>query len=398
MAYLYGNRHNETYTYKRVAWDNWQEHESYNYITKGSVEYASDAELKVTGQFDFEGYDTPDVNDLIRIYYSFTDDHGEYFNESIATLFGSYSELTFVETTKGIKANGKLNGESVLSVLNNKVIGQPHTIKRDSNAVYEAEKLITECHLNVYAEPSAFNLSADHTFEAGTSYLEMVNWLLASASFADAFPNAMGTVQLKSIESTMGLQYVESYISLFPKYNLYPETDLYPYNNRVVSNGIKFVNDSESIMYPELVEKNDWQNTPNVVRLLYNVDDACIVAEAKNLSGSRASLGSRGNREITYFSEVSDVGQGSKAESLRALAESVLREKSCDIEYVTWEHAYVPMEIYTPVKINYGDLEWIGNVDNINIDLSTATKTQSRIMRSLYQDILIQSSAVVLRG
>lgn len=254
----HGNRRKEKYTFRRVVWENWQEAETYNYITSGNVELSTEAELKSTGSFNFEGYDIPNVNDLIRLYYAFEDSNGEEAYEPIATLFVNYAELTYTETLKGVEAQGTLEGSSVLSVLANKIIGLPRTFKANSNAVYEAERLITECGLMTKKEPSGFSLSADHTFDADTTYLEIVNWLLETAGYAQAFPDAMGVVQLKSLSSIQ--------------------------NN---INYTVFRNDDESIMYPEILEANEWQKAPNVVRLIYNTDSAYVVAEARNESGSR---------------------------------------------------------------------------------------------------------------
>ena len=369
MANWHGNRHSERYIYRRVAWRTWQEHESYDYITSGSIEQSAGSELKVTGAFDFEGYELPNENDLIRIYYQFRDDDNVLASTPVATLFVSYADLDYVDTVKGVKASGSLDGASVLSVLDEKTIGMPVTVQANANAVYEAEQLIIECGLLTNTEPSSYSLSADHTFDAGTSYLEMVNWLLEAAGYTEAFPDANGVVQLLSYASA---QQRKDYIV--------------------------FANDENSIMYPKLQEANDWQQTPNVVRLIYNTDDACIVAWASNNTGSRASLDARGGREITYFEETGELSGLSKANTLKEKAEEMLLEKSCDIEYVTFEHAYKPLTIFDPVRIIYSEMEWEGNVDNISIDLAPSTKAQTKIKRVLYENIEVSSGATTYRG
>ena len=158
----YGNRYDETFTFRRVSPDTWQEHESYDYITQGSIESATDSELKVTASFNFEGYVLPEISDLIRVYYSFAEDAGEIAQEPLATLFVSYADLTFTDTTKGIKAEGTLEGASVLSVLADQKIGVPKTIPKNANAVYEAEQIIRSCGLLTNTVPSAYSLSIDH--------------------------------------------------------------------------------------------------------------------------------------------------------------------------------------------------------------------------------------------
>ena len=51
MANLYGNRFDESYEFVRVQWENYQEHETYNYITSGSIEKSVESDLKITGSF-----------------------------------------------------------------------------------------------------------------------------------------------------------------------------------------------------------------------------------------------------------------------------------------------------------------------------------------------------------
>lgn len=369
VADWHGNRSKERYEYVRVAWDTWQEHETYDFITKGSTEQAADTEKKAVGSFDFEGYEAPNERDLIRIYYSFEDDAGLVAREPVATLFVNYDGLRYMDTLKGIKASGTLEGSSVLKTLIDKKIGSPMTIQKNANAVYEAERLILECGLLTDTEPSSHNLSAYHTFDAGTDYLEMVNWLLDTAGYTEAYPDANGVVQLKSHATS---QERKDYIV--------------------------FANDDNSIMYPQIEEENGYQTAPNVVRLIYNTDEACICAYAKNVTGSRASLDARGGREITYFEEVSDVSGTSKANTLKEMAEQKLLDLSSDSEYVKFEHAYVPVMIYDPVKIMYSDMEWTGNADNIVIELSPSTKTMTKVKRVLRDNIVVESGAEVYRG
>lgn len=364
-----GNRSKEQYTFVKVDWETWQEHETYDYITKGSIEQAADTETKVTASFEFEGYEIPDTKDLIRVYYSFEDDDGLVASEPIATLFVSYANLKYKDTLKGIKASGTLEGSSVLQALDDPKIGMPMTIQKNANAVYEAEQLILDCGLRTELEPSSHNLSADHTFDAGTSYLEMVNWLLETAGYTKAYPDANGIVQLKSYAAS---QQRKDYTV--------------------------FANNDQSIMYPEIEASNDWQTSPNVVRLVYNTDEACIAAFAKNVAGSRVSLEARKGREITYFEEVSDIAGVSKANTLKETAEQKLLELSSDVEYVKFEHAYVPIMIYDPVRILYSDMEWAGNADNIVIELAPSTKTLTKVKRILTEDIEINSGAEVYRG
>lgn len=370
MAYWYGNRHDEKYIFTRVSWEDWTERENYNSIVSGSIELAADSELKANGSFAFQGNETPNVNDLLRVYYQFNDDHWEKERVAIATLFCEYATTGYYDRIGRMMVNGSVEGVSVLSVLKKKLYGQPFTVTRNTNCIYKAQELIRQCGLNVEYTPSSKVLSADHTFDSGVSYLEIVNWLCEAAGYTEAFPDAYGTVQLHPYEEIQRK-----------------------------SGGLVFVNDDNSIMYPEIESDNDWQNTPNVVKLLYNTDTACITAEARNVSGSKASLSNRGNREITYYEETSEVGSdGSILTNLVNLAESKLRELSSDIEYVTFSHAYMPISPYDPITVKYSDMTWVGNADNISIDLKPSTKTQTKVKRVYYDVINVEKSGKVLRG
>lgn len=365
-----GNRHNEKYTYKRVSWDNWVEHEAYPWITSGSLELAADSDLKVTGSFSFEGRDLPNTSDMLRAYYDFDDDNGEHAHIALATLFVSYAELEHIDTISGIKSKGTLDGASTLKVLQHKIYGAPFTVTANTNAIYKAVTLIKSCGLNVDYTPDITVLASDHTFDSGATYLDIVNWLCDTAGYNPATPDAYGTIQLQPYTDTLNQD-----------------------------SAVTFVNDDSSIMYPEVNVANDWANTPNVVRLLYNTDQACITAEARNVSGSRASLDARGGREQTYYEETSELpDNAAKITSLVDLAESKLRALSCDIEYVTISHAYRPLIPYELVQIKYADMIWSGTLDTLDIELAPGTKCQSRIKRELYDNILVTKTGEVLRG
>ena len=370
MADWYGNRHNERYTYKRVSWIDWTEHEEYPFITSGSLELSSTSELAVTGTFDFEGMELPNTSDLMRIYYDFDDDNGEHVQRVLATLFVEYAGLKHYDTVKGVKSKGSLEGSSVLKVLQDKIYGAPFTVTRNTNAIYKAQELIRSCGLQVSYTPSITAIGADHTFDSDATYLDIVNWLCEAANYTPAYPDAMGVVVLAPYGSILRQDSVAT-----------------------------FKNDDNSIMYPELDEANDWQKTPNVVKLFYNTDQACIIAQARNHSGSRVSLDARNQREQTYYEEVGELPDNkSKLTSLMDMAEDILRKKSCDIEYVTFEHAYIPVIPYQTITVEYANMTWTGTIDDTSVSLEPSTKAQTKLKRELYTDVIVTKSGEVLRG
>lgn len=362
----FNNRRNEEFIFTNVSWDNWQELDDYNYIKNGSIEWAAEANLKVTGKFDFEGYVLPDPNNLVRVYYKFASG-GEVEKICLATFFVDYSSVTYTDTLRGLKASGNINASSVLSILENKKMGKPFTVKRKQYAVKEAEKLIQECNLNIKVEvPSAFALTSDLTFKPTDSYLTIINSLLDLAGYKQAYPDVYGTIHLEPLSKE--------------------------------GNKLYFKNDDNSIMYPELVNDSNWMTTPNVVAIVYNTDEYFMIATAKNLDGSRASLHNRGNREITYVEQTANIGEDNKPHLLRKRAEELLKSKSCDIEYIKFEHCYLPMKLWDSCTIDYGDKSWTGLLDNFSINLSPSVKTTSKVKRSLSQDIIVESNTTVYRG
>lgn len=363
------NRYGERYEYVKVSWDDWQEGENYDYITSGNIEFSSTSELKVTGTFEFLGLQVPNTSDLIRVYYSFYDGKDNYVRIPLSTFFVSFSARSLNALANGVASSGSLNASSLLLALQKPVSGVPYTIKKNDNAIHKAQEIVKSFGLNVSYVPDSTIIMADHTFSAGTNYLEIVNWLCDQASYRQVYTDEYGTVIFR------------------------PKTDI-----DLVDSKWHFANDDQSIMYPEVSQENNWQEVPNVIRLLYNTDAACAIAEARNVKGSRTSLEANGNREITKFEEVGDVGKGKILTNLINKAEEELREVSCDTEYVTFSHAWVPIGLFDVVSINYSNINWIGYVDTMSIDLRSSTKTQTKIRRDLKSKITVEKDGKIIRN
>ena len=355
----YGNRYSETYTYVRVSWDGWNEFESYDYITDGSLEISTSSSLKVSGSFTFEGFDLPSTNDLVRVYYSFYDSYGEQERVALATLFVDYSSLNYTDTLAGVKSQGSLNGKSVLCLLEEDVYGPPYTVRRGQNPILEAVKIIKDCGLNVNYIPTGKVLSVDYTFNEGTNYLEMVNYLCTQAGYYEAYPDAYGTVLLMPITSEDSADLV-------------------------------FANDDNSIMYPEISDETNLSEAHNVVKIGYSSASMFIYAEARNLSGSPISLDQTGGRRSVLYEQASDIDEGANHNAeIQRIATERLRDEAMKVETVTFSHAYVPMNINQAAEVMYTDFNWLGYINNISITLSPATKTQTKIQREENYDIVI---------
>ena len=95
MIDLFGNRANETYTYRRVSWPGFTEGADLGNVTAGSVELSAFSDLKATCSFQYEGGTEPSTNDMVRIYYSFDDDNNEHGEFCIGTFFIGYSDTAY---------------------------------------------------------------------------------------------------------------------------------------------------------------------------------------------------------------------------------------------------------------------------------------------------------------
>ena len=375
---LTGNRADETYTYRRVSWTTWQEGADLGDVTSGSVELSAFSDLKAVCSFDYHGYESPEQDSLIRIYYGFTDDDGEAAEYPLGTFIIGYSKVTNTADYEGsecvgMRLSGTADGYSVLKVLADKREGMPYTVTSGTNPVNKAVSLINGIGLRTdMQDASSYTLKSDHTFEPDDSYLTIVNWLLTEAGFASVSPDVYGNCVLQ--------KYVE------------------PSSRPTVAT---FSNDEDSIMYPEVMEENDWQETPNVCRLMYSTDETSIYAWAKNLRGSKASLESRGNRELTLYEDVSELaGANSTAmlANLKAMAKKKLLDNSNEIERVSLSHPYIPISPNDSIGIDYAGKSWSGNVTNMEIRLEPSTRCDTEIRRFVTNDITVSTGGAVLWG
>ena len=370
MIDLFGNRANETYSYRRVSWPDFIEGQDLGNVTAGSVELSAFSNLKATCSFTFEGGQEPNTNDLVRIYYAFDDDYGEHAEFCIGTFFVGYANTTHTLDGDSLIASGSVNGWSTLKVLQDIRIGYAYTVAAGTYAVAKAIELIQNAGLPVNASTeSSYQLSSDHTFDPSDTLLTVVNWLCTTADYQAPYPDAYGTIQ------------VTRYID--------------PSERTTVAT---FADDANSIMYPDVSIENDWQEIPNVYRLYYSKDDVAIHAEARNVSGSKASLDARGGRELVEVesvSELSGADSSAMAANLEEKAATKLLNNSQEIERVELSHPYIPLVANDAVKIQYANRNWAGNVQNIRIDLAPSTKCDTTLRRFVPASITVTTSSVV---
>lgn len=370
MIDLFSNRADETYTYRRVSWPGFVEGADLGNVKAGNVELSAFSDLKATCSFDYEGSEEPDVRDLVRIYYGFMDDNGETAEFCIGTFFIGYSDAEYRLDGERLIAAGTVNGWSTLKVLQDVRLGYAYTVQAGTYAVAKAIQLIQGAGLPVNAaNESSYQLASDHTFDPNDTLLTVVNWLCTTANYQAPYPDAYGTIQIQ--------QYIE------------------PSERTTVAT---FQDDDNSIMYPAVSIENDWQEIPNVCTLYYSTDEMAIHAEARNVSGSKASLDARGGRELVMVDVVSELGgadSSEKAANLEAMAAAKLLGNSQEIERVQLSHPYIPLVANDAVRIEYANRTWSGNVQNIKIDLQPSTKCDTTLRRFVPSNITVTTSSVI---
>lgn len=370
MIDLFSNRADETYTYRRVSWPDFVEGADLGNVTAGNVELSAFSDLKATCSFSYEGGTEPNPKDLVRVYYSFRDDNNETAEFCIGTFFIGYSDATYSLNGDSLIASGTVSGWSTLKVLQDIKIGYAYTVPAGTYAIAKAIELIQGAGLPVnVANESSYQLASDHTFDPKDTLLTVVNWLCTAANYQAPYPDAYGTIQ------------VNRYID--------------PSERSTVAT---FADDEQSIMYPDVSIENDWQEIPNVYRLYYSKDDIAIHAEARNVSGSKASLDARGGRElveVASVSELSGADSSAMAANLESMAAVKLLNNSQEIERVELSHPYIPLVANDAVRIEYANRTWSGNVQNIKIDLQPSTKCDTTLRRFVPSSIAVETSSVI---
>ena len=370
MIDLFGNRANETYSYRRVLWPGFTECSDLGNVTAGSVELSAFSDLKATCSFKFEGGQKPNTADMVRIYYSFDDDTNEHGEFCIGTFFIGYADTSYRLDGDSLMASGTVNGWSVLKALQDVRLGYAYTVNAGTYAIAKAIQLIQGVGLPVnVANESSYQLASDHTFDPDDTLLTVVNWLCTTANYQAPYPDAYGTIQIQ--------QYVD------------------PSERATVAT---FQDDENSIMYPDVSIENDWQEIPNVYKLYYSTDEIAIHAEARNTTGSKASLDARGGRELSEVdsvSELSGADSAAMAANLESMAAKKLLNNSQEIERVELSHPYIPLVANDAVKVIYTDRTWSGNVQNMKISLEPSTECNTVIRRFVPSNITVTTSSVI---
>lgn len=343
--------------YRNVAWPDFREGGAYEDATGGSLELSALSDVKMNGTLQFDG-EPPDPDGLLRVYYGFTDDAGEYEERVVATMCVSAANPVVSDGADGVRKQGSVKLTSVLQVLKDVELNAPFTVKAGEQVVARAMSLVADHGLPTNnPDPSAYALSSDYTVPAEeANVLGIVNKLLGFAGYASAWVDEYGVVQLTP--------YVE------------------PTEREAV---ITFSDGPHSVIRPEMPTESDWGTTPNVVRLSYSTDAECIVAWCKNVDPEhKASLKSRGGRERTLAEAVSELSGSTPAKRLQALTKMAydkLVASSAEVEYAEVDCAYMPVFTDDAAFVRYAGVDWKGAVTSYRIDLGDDSTSKVRVRR-----------------
>lgn len=379
-----GNRSDERWEFRVVSWSpgtdaHLSELGEYGNIVSASIELSALSDLKATGELSFKGGEPPQPDSLVRAYYSFTDDAGRTAGPvAVATLSVNDCDPSYAPDSTGevpeAVSSGTVGCDGLLCVLSAKKPGVPYPVAAGENPIRLAVALIEDAGLRTNSPdiPEA-SLSQAHLFEPDDSYLAIANWLLTNSSprYSSLRTDAYGMVM------------VEPYTPPEKRPSVFD-----------------FVSGEGSIMYPDLSESNGWAANPNVARFYYEGDGEALSATATLLSGAKWALEERGGREHTLTKTVSELtGEtiGERRAALEAMALSALTENGNEIEHVSFSHAYVPEVVpNAAVGVSYADRSWSGNVMNMKIDCSPASKCRTEIRRFVANEMVFNTSSEVL--
>lgn len=348
MADWTGNRAHERFRYVRCKWPTLEEVGEYGNVTGGSAEFSALSSVKGTCSFDFDGGTPPDTVDAVRVWYEFTDDGGERSSTAIGTWLPTYTEVSYTNTSDGLRASGTVSGSSMLSVLSDHLLGTALTYAQGSQTLSEVASILDAHNLSYQADESQHTLPGSHTFEPDDSWLTVVNWLLSAAGFESADCDPYGRIVLrKSGDKAIAWT---------------------------------FESGSRSIMLPTVTESNDYMQTANAVRVYFESDTAGISAWCVNKSHGKSSTDARGGREKTIYESVNDADGATDAEvgaALVAKARQKLIDNSAEILHLKWRHAFVPIRCGDTVRNTYGGGDWTLSTTNMTVSFEPSAECET---------------------
>ena len=114
-----------------------------------------------------------------------------------------------------------------------------------------------------------------------------------------------------------------------------------------------FNDDNSSILYPSVKDDNDIYGIPNVVEVIYSTNAGFLRSRVVNDDpNSPISTVNRG-REIVHRESSPQINGTPTQEYIDAYALQLLRNLSCLVHKITFEHSYYPVRVGDAVILNY---------------------------------------------
>jgi hypothetical protein len=296
----------------------------------GSLTRNVNTSLKEAGQLTAAG-PLSIGDDLLRVYYDVTDEDGASESIAIATMHAATERSDFSAASEACS----LRLYSALLALEQDRLDASLTVASGTVAVSKAAEIAVDLGLPVVASASSKTLTADMSWDAGTTRLEVVNDLLEFAGFWSAGVDGWGRVVMAPYESPAARSVAWTFQS---------------------GEGCTFL--------PSVSRATDAFDVPNKCVLVASMLDSTLVGSYTNDDPlSPFSTVSRG-RTIAITDTVSDA---ETTEDLVARAQMRLAAATSSSETVVLSHAYAPVTIGDAVR-----LRWSGR----GIDHDAAVQSQ----------------------
>ncbi|MCL1846957.1 MAG: hypothetical protein FWF91_03210 [Coriobacteriia bacterium] len=326
--------------------------ELYCFEDGGEIEENDLSAIKAAGSLPYV-YPPKIGNDYLRVYSVH-----EQKGETLEVLHGTFIASTpSSELNRGV-TRGSLKMYSLLQIVQDIGITKPLSIPKNTVAISFASSLLAGIgteqtgRLAVMADASSAKLKSTWTYDAGTSYLEIVNDLASFAGFAPVGIDAFGVIRL--------FAYTDPTLRA-------PSVVL-----RDDEGGCSFA--------PAVTHELDYFSVPNIVVVILSNDEEGTVATARNDDAlSVYSTVSRG-REIVHTETVSDI-EGQAA--LDAYAARRLAELSSSVESVEVTHRWMPYATGEGALLSYSEagFEMGGTIVEKRYVLTPSMPTTMRLRR-----------------
>jgi len=315
--------------------------------TGGTIKYDALSALKVSADLPFVG-NFNIGNNYLRVY-SVSRLGSKETTILHATLIPSRPATDYSSAS----ATGTLDCYSLLKLLEDAATEEPITYNAGVNATGEATLLIAKVGLPFIADLSSMTLTSPRSYDAGTSYLEICNDLLAVAGFNSLEIDSLGTVRLTKYADPA---------TRSPVWVLRDD-------------------DEQVVFSPDVSYEFDTFHVPNkVIAVKSATNSTPLTATALNDDpASIYSTVSRG-RVIAHTETVSDV-EGQQA--LNAVAKRVLAEKSSAVESINIAHPFLPYNTGDALSLSYTKhaFSFTGVAVSKELSLSRGMLCKTRIRR-----------------